>query len=606
MCISIYDYIFKEIIMTRISILDKDRCQPKKCDYLCINYCPGVRMDEDTIVIDEDTKKPLISEELCEGCGICTNRCPFDAITIINLPEAAGEPIHRFGQNQFELFGLPSLEEGTVLGLLGQNGIGKSTIMNILSGNLIPNFGDFENTPENWDNVIEYYKGSALQKYFQDLSEGNIKTILKPQMVDKLPKVVKGKVKDLLTNVNERDKLDYVTKELQLENVLDRKMENLSGGELQRVAIAATVLREGDFYYFDEPTSWLDVSQRLNAVKVIRSLAEEGKSVLVIEHDLATLDALSDNIHILYGTPGGYGVVSGRKGVRLGINAYIKGFLAEENVRIRRNPIEFTIRPPTPEDEGDSLASYSDLSKDYDGFKLSADEGEIFYDEIVTAFGSNGIGKTTFAKMLAGVEEPTTGEVDEEVEIAYKPQYIVTNFEGTVSDFLYMNAPSFGSKIFESEIMNPLTLNEMLDKPVKGLSGGELQRLAIAATLAKDAEIYLFDEPTAFLDVEQRLIAARVIRKLVESRNAASLIVDHDIVFIDYISDRAMVFDGTPGLNGHASKPTDLRNAMNEFLGNLNITFRRDKETKRPRVNKLDSYKDREQKEKGEYYYLSD
>ncbi len=601
-----YDYIFKEIIMTRISILDKDRCQPKKCDYLCINYCPGVRMDEDTIVIDEDTKKPLISEELCEGCGICTNRCPFDAITIINLPEAAGEPIHRFGQNQFELFGLPSLEEGTVLGLLGQNGIGKSTIMNILSGNLIPNFGDFENAPENWDNVIEYYKGSALQKYFQDLSEGNIKTILKPQMVDKLPKVVKGKVKDLLTNVNERDKLDYVTKELQLENVLDRKMENLSGGELQRVAIAATVLREGDFYYFDEPTSWLDVSQRLNAVKVIRSLAEEGKSVLVIEHDLATLDALSDNIHILYGTPGGYGVVSGRKGVRLGINAYIKGFLAEENVRIRRNPIEFTIRPPTPEDEGDSLASYSDLSKDYDGFKLSADEGEIFYDEIVTAFGSNGIGKTTFAKMLAGAEEPTTGEVDEEVEIAYKPQYIVTNFEGTVSDFLYMNAPSFGSKIFESEIMNPLTLNEMLDKPVKGLSGGELQRLAIAATLAKDAEIYLFDEPTAFLDVEQRLIAARVIRKLVESRNAASLIVDHDIVFIDYISDRAMVFDGTPGLNGHASKPTDLRNAMNEFLGNLNITFRRDKETKRPRVNKLDSYKDREQKEKGEYYYLSD
>ena len=530
--------------MTRISILDKDRCQPKKCDYLCIHYCPGVRMDEDTIVIDEDSKKPLISEELCEGCGICTNRCPFDAITIINLPEAAENPIHRFGQNQFELFGLPNLEEGSVIGLLGPNGIGKSTIMNILSGSLIPNFGDFENQP--------------------------------------------------------------VTKELQLENVLDRNMENLSGGELQRVAIAATVLREGDFYYFDEPTSWLDVSQRLNAVKVIRSLAEEGKSVLVIEHDLATLDALSDNIHILYGSPGGYGVVSGRKGVRLGINAYINGFLSEENVRIRRNPIEFTIRPPTPEDEGDALSSYSDLNKEYDGFKLTADAGDIYYDEIVTAFGSNGIGKTTFAKLLAGVEEPSEGEVDEEVSIAYKPQYIVSNFEGSVSDFLFMNAPSYGSKIFESEIMKPLTLDEMLDKPVKGLSGGELQRLAIAATLSKDAEIYLFDEPTAFLDVEQRLVAARVIRKMVESRNAASLIVDHDIVFIDYISDRAMVFDGTPGLNGHASKPTDLRSAMNEFLGNLNITFRRDKETKRPRVNKLDSYKDREQKEKGEYYYLSD
>ena len=592
--------------MSRISILDKDRCQPKKCDYLCINYCPGVRMGEDTIVIDEDTKKPLISEQLCEGCGICTNRCLFDAISIINLPEAVGEPIHRFGQNQFELFGLPNLEEGTVLGLLGPNGIGKSTIMNILSGNLIPNFGDYENPQDNWDNVIEYYKGSSLQTYFSNLANGEIKAILKPQMVDQLPKVVKGKVKDLLQNVNERDKLEYVCHELQLENVLDRKMENLSGGELQRVAIAATVLREGDFYYFDEPTSWLDVSQRLNAVKVIRSLAEEGKSVLVIEHDLATLDALSDNVHILYGTPGGYGVVSGRKGVRIGINAYINGFLGEENVRIRKNPIEFIIRPPTPEDEGDALASYSDISKDYDGFKLSADAGDIFYYEIVTAFGSNGIGKTTFAKMLAGVEKPTTGEVDEEVTIAYKPQYLVSDFEGSVSDFLFMNAPSYGSKIFESEIMTPFALEDMLEKQVSKLSGGELQRLAIAATLSKDAEIYLFDEPTAFLDVEQRLVAAKVIRKMVESRNAASLIVDHDIVFIDYISDRAMVFNGTPGLEGHASKPTDLRSAMNEFLGNLNITFRRDKETKRPRVNKLDSYLDREQKEKGEYYYLSD
>ena len=552
--------------MTRISILDKDRCQPKKCDYLCINYCPGVRMDEDTIVIDENTKKPLISEQLCEGCGICTNRCPFDAIHIINLPEAIGEPIHRFGQNQFELFGLPNLEKGSVLGLLGQNGIGKSTIMNILTGNLIPNFGDWENPVNNWDRVIEYYKGSALQNYFKQLANGEIKTILKPQMVDKLPKVVKGNVRNLLENVDEKNKFDYVCEELDLLNVLDRKIENLSGGELQRVAIAATVLREGDFYYFDEPTSWLDVSQRLNAVRVIRSLAEEGKSVLVIEHDLATLDALSDNIHILYGSPGGYGVVSGRKGVRLGINAYIKGFLAEENVRIRKNPIEFTIRPPTPEDEGDPLASYTDLNKDYDGFKLSVDAGDIFYDEIVTAFGSNGIGKTTFAKMLAGVEKPTTGKVNEEVIIAYKPQYIVTNFEGSVNDYLYMNAPSYGSKIFESEIMIPFNLEAILDKAVKSLSGGELQRLSIAATLSKDAEIYLFDEPTAFLDVEQRLTAARVIRKIVESKNAASLIVDHDIVFIDYISDRAMVFDGTPGLEGHASKPTDLRTSMNEFL----------------------------------------
>ncbi len=560
-------------------------------------------MDEDTIVINESNKKPLISEELCSGCGICTNRCPFEAIKVINLPEALEDPIHRFGQNQFELFGLPTLKQGKVVGLLGQNGIGKSTIMNILSGEIIPNLGNFEK-PGNWDEVIEYYKGSSLQNYFKSLQKGEIKTIHKPQMVDQLPKVVKGNVKTLLTNVDERNQFDYIVENLDLESVLERDMKNLSGGELQKVAIAATVLREGDFYYFDEPTSWLDVRQRINATKVIRSLAEDNKTVLIIEHDLATLDALSDNIHVLYGQPGAYGVVSSMKGVRVGINAYINGFLKEENVRIRNKPIEFDIRPPTPEDKGNILTNYSDINKKFKGFELNAEAGEIYHDEIVTAFGSNGMGKTTFAKILAGEEEANKGRVEQKVKIAYKPQYIVSDFEGTVESFLYMNAPTYGSNIFKSEIGKPFALDELLDKNIKDLSGGELQRVAVATTLAKDADIYLFDEPTAFLDVEQRLTAGRTISKIVESKNAASLIIDHDIVFIDYVSDRAMVFQGEPGLNGNATAPSDLRTSMNIFLKDLNITFRRDKETKRPRVNKLDSYLDREQKEQGEYYYL--
>lgn len=563
-------------------------------------------MEEDTIIIDEKTKKPLISEELCSGCGICTNRCPFNAISVINLPEALDNPIHRFGQNMFELFGLPTLSEGSVIGILGPNGIGKSTIMRILSGEMIPNLGNWENPANNWDEIIDHYKGSQLQSYFKNLSEGKIKVIHKPQMVDQLPKFVKGNVSELLSNADERNKFEEVIETLDLKNVLNREIANLSGGELQRVAIAASYVREGDFYYFDEPTSWLDVRQRLNAVKVIRSLAENGKSVMVIEHDLATLDAISDYINILYGQTGAYGVVSQMKGVRVGINAYINGFLKEENVRIRKQPIEFSIRPPTPEDEGESIVSYTNLKKSYEGFSLTAESGEIFHDEIVTAFGSNGIGKTTFAKILANEVKPDEGKVEEDIKIAYKPQYIVSDFEGRVEDFLYMNAPSYGSNIFKTEIMKPFSLEDILDKQVNELSGGELQRLAVATTLSKDADIYLFDEPTAFLDVEQRLVAGKAIRKIIESKNAASLIVDHDIVFIDYISDRAMVFQGEPGLKGKASKPMDLRTSMNKFLTDLKITFRRDKETKRPRVNKLDSYLDREQKENGEYYYLKD
>lgn len=560
-------------------------------------------MEEDTIIIDEKTKKPIISEELCNGCGICTNRCPFHAVNIINLPEVLEEPIHRFGQNMFQLFGMPSIREGAVVGILGPNGIGKSTIIRILSGELKPNLGNYgKDMP--WQNIIDYFKGSQLQNYFTKLSNKDLKVVHKPQMVDLLPKFVEGTVNDLLERTDERGMMEGVTNVLELKTILGRDIKNLSGGELQRVAIAAAVLRKADFYYFDEPTSWLDVRQRLNAVGVIRKIAEEGKSVLVIEHDLAALDAISDYIHILYGEPGGYGVVSHLRGVRVGINTYISGFMREENVRFRKQPIVFDVRPPAHKVESEILTDYSPLKKSFEGFYLEVEKGEVHHDEIITAFGPNGIGKTTFAKMLAGVSKPETGRINKKITVAYKPQYLTSDFTGSVQELLITSVPNYGSNLYKTEIEKPFYLEDIMEKQVQDLSGGELQRLSVAITISQEADVYLFDEPTAFMDVEQRLRAARAIKRIVESRNAASIIVDHDIVFIDYISQRAMVFYGQPGVEGHATEPMDLRSAMNRFLSQVGITFRRDKETKRPRVNKLNSYLDREQKEKGEYYYL--
>ncbi|AAB98713.1 RNase L inhibitor [Methanocaldococcus jannaschii DSM 2661] len=587
----------------RLAIIDYDRCQPKKCSMECMKYCPGVRMGEKTIEIDENTGKPVISEVLCSGCGICVKRCPFKAISIIGLPEELSEDkiVHSYGQNRFKLFGLVIPRDG-VVGIIGQNGIGKSTVLRILAGELIPNLGKHDKEP-NYDDVIKYFRGTELQEYFEKLKNKGVKAIHKVQYVDILPKVVKGKVGDLLKKVDEKGKFDEVVEKLELKNILDRELSQLSGGELQRVAIAAAYLRNGDIYFFDEPSSWLDIRQRFNAARLIREL----NKVVVVEHDLIVLDYLSDYIHIMYGVPSAYGIVSMPKSVRVGINEYLYGELREENIRFRKEPIIFEKRAVIDFKNRPILLSYSSMKKTLGDFKLEVSGGTIYKGEVIGILGPNGIGKTTFVKLLAGVIKPDEGEVIKEgdIKVSYKPQYITPDYDGTVEDLL-SSITNIHTSYYKSEIINPLQLEKLLDREVRELSGGELQRVAIAACLSRDADIYLLDEPSAFLDVEQRLRVSKVIRRIADEKEAGMFVVDHDILFQDYISDRFIVFSGEPGKFGVGSSPMNKRDGANKFLKEMQITFRRDPETGRPRANKEGSQRDIMQKEKGEYYYVDE
>jgi len=587
--------------------LDRDKCKPKHCGKLCYRFCPMVRSKVEAIKFEDEY--PIIVESLCVGCGICVKKCPFEALHIVNLPdELEKECTHRFGLNTFKLFRLPVPSQGIVLGLIGQNGIGKTTALKILSGEIKLNLGNFENPPD-WPEIITHFRGSTLQEYFQKMSEGKLKVVHKPQYVDKIPKVVSGKVGELLEKVDERGKFKEVIKQLELESILDRTLNVLSGGELQRVAIAATICREADVYLFDEPSSYLDVKQRLEAAKAIRKLVEDEKIVIVAEHDLAVLDYLSDQICIFYGTPGVYGIVSHVHGVREGINIYLQGYIADENIRFRREPIIFHVKPPTISwESGEKLLEWNQMKKSYDGFTLEVEQGEVWRGEVIGILGANGIGKTTFVKLLAGIEEPDEGEAvkEEEITVSYKPQYISAEYEGTVEELLRGIAKKeFTSSWYKTEIIQPLTLKPLMERNLSELSGGELQRVAIAACLSREAQLYLLDEPSAYLDIEERLAMARTIRRIVENRNAAAFVVEHDIVAQDFIADRLMVFTGKPGIRGLARKPTNLRDGMNMFLREMQVTFRRDPTTKRPRVNKEGSKLDRHQKAIGEYYYIS-
>ncbi|HXG13526.1 MAG TPA: ribosome biogenesis/translation initiation ATPase RLI [Candidatus Nitrosotenuis sp.] len=589
----------------RVAVLDKELCQPKKCGLECIKYCPVNKSGADCIVLNEEVKKAQIDENICNGCGICVKVCPFEAITIVNLAtELATDKIHQYGINSFRLYKLPTPKKGEVVGLLGRNGMGKSTVVNILSGNLKPNLGNYENPPD-WDQILKFFAGTELKEHFEKIKNQEIRSSIKPQQVYNVSQMFDGTGKELIDRYDQRGVGSSLVKELGLENAIEHHVKELSGGELQRLAVATAAVREADFYFFDEPSSYNDVFQRRGVAKVIHSLANAGKSVMVVEHDLTLLDFLSDYIEILYGEPTAYGIVSSVLSTKVGINVFLDGYLPAENVRFRDKKFSFDVSTSQDDfEKGDVVISYPALKRNYPTFSVSIEPGQVRKGEVLGIMGANALGKTTMMKMIAGVEKPDEGNVDKSVTISYKPQYIPNDFDVEVISVLDKanEGPIMGS-VEEEQIVEPLKIKKLYNKIIKNLSGGELQKVAVATCLLKKADVYALDEPSAFLDVEDRIAIAKFIQRFVRSYAKSAIIIDHDIQLMDLISDNMVIFEGISGLEGHASSPLTKAEAMNRFLRSLEITFRRDEQTLRPRVNKLGSRLDKQQKDSGHFYY---
>ncbi len=586
----------------RVAVLREDSCQPKKCNDECHTYCPPVRNGQECIIMDARTGKPHISESLCIGCGICINKCPHDALIIEQLPEELEtDMIHRYSQNGFRLFRLPTPSKDQVVGILGPNGMGKSTAFNALSGRLVPNLGDFRGEAD-WDAVLQSLPRGELRDFLTEVKEGRITVAVKPQNVDRLPQRVQGKVGDLLRKVDERDLCDQLTRDLGIDHLMEREIGQLSGGELQRMALAATLLRDADVYFLDEPSSYLDIHERLRIVRIVQRLSED-RRVIVIEHDLAVLDVLADLVHIVYGTKGAFGIFTPARATRTAINAYLDGFLPEQNVRIRQKPITFLGHRDRKVETGAQVVEWGELEKKLGDFSLKAGKGAVHRAEVVGVVGPNGTGKSTMIKILAGEHEYDAGWVSGDAKISYKPQHLDVDIEGTVQLWLDSElGPRWRSGEFNVNVIRALGIDQLLPKRVKRLSGGERQCVAIAVCLGREADLYLLDEPSAHLDANARMEAAKAIRRTMESNEKAAFVIDHDVYFIDIVSDSLLVFEGEGGRHGEAAGPFDLRVGMNRFLSSVDITFRRDHESKRPRINKADSRKDREQRTAGDFY----
>merc|ERR1712137_1489348 len=319
------------------------------------------------------------------------------------------------------------------------------------------------------------------------------------------------------------------------------------------------------------------------------------------------LDYLSDYICVLYGKPAVYGVVTLPASVREGINIFLDGNIPTENLRFREESLQFRIAEAGDEYMVDHNRGYSypSMKKTLGSFELNIETGSFTDSEIIVMMGENGTGKTTFCKMLAGAIQPDGTTKIPKMSISMKPQTITPKFQGTVRQLFFKKIKAaFLSPQFQTDVYKPLKMDDFIDQEVQNLSGGELQRVAIVLCLGKPADVYLIDEPSAHLDSEQRLVAAKVIKRYILHAKKTAFVVEHDFIMATYLADRVIVFEGEPSRQTVAHSPQALLPGMNRFLEMLGITFRRDPNNFRPRINKEFSVKDIEQKKSGNFFFL--
>ncbi|MHA1602767.1 MAG: ribosome biogenesis/translation initiation ATPase RLI [Promethearchaeota archaeon] len=645
--------------MKKFFYIDYDLCSPNSCGRPCIKQCPITltnskkkaheKKKEVPIRYKKSDDKIIIISEYCLNCGICLNVCPRNAIYsmyLLDEPDFIGitheypkkedhldlknsikpikfEPVEidsvLGSDHGFRLYGLPILLPGRVTGLCGPNGIGKSTVLNILSGDLKPNFGDQSTTKSGvkWQTLIKHVKESEMRSHFRETYDGTRHIAYKKQVLKVLFEKFKGKtVTEILDQQKNIDQQFYerIFSDLDIYAIKDRKLEQCSGGELQRFSIAFVLIQDADCYFIDEPCTFLDVKKRIKLAELLDARANGfgGKRkypVLVVEHDLAILDYLSDVIHLFYGKPHEFGVLTKVQTTKGGINAYLDGYLKTENIQFRKKKIGFR-RSVSDRDWNNAriFADYGKISKTFESFKLEIEPGKIYEQEILGIVGENGTGKSTFAKILAGKLKPDPESEFETIDryVSYKPQYITNNYNGTVKEFImeYSLNYDFSENMLEL-LYRPLSVDKLLDQSVRNLSGGQLQRVFICTCLAKRAELYILDEPSAYLDVEERLHISSVIRAVTKRMSATTIVIEHDIAIVDALSDRLFLFTGKPGKYGKTIGPLSKREGMNEFLKILDITFRRDLDTGRARINKKGSSVDKRQRMNGEYFYAA-
>lgn len=591
----------------RIAVINPDKCRPKKCNFECKKSCVVNKIGKICVEIEDIAK---INESLCIGCNQCVSKCPFNAIRIINLPsQIANDLVYSYGENLFKLYKLPNPKSGRITGIIGPNGCGKSTILNILSSVILPNF---DKDIIKKEDVLKHVRGLELQKYLTLLYNDKLIINYKRQNITALVKNLKNAnliVRDIITKYSNFIDYEKIVNTLDINKMMNNNVMTLSGGELQKLVIATTLMKEGNVYIFDEPTNYLDIECRIKVANLIKDLNGHDKYVFVVDHDLSFIDFIADYIHIMFGEPGAYGCVSSLYTTSEGINIYFDGYIPADNIRFRAEPYKLNELYATETTEQlkntYTLVNYSEHIIEFNNYNLTIKEGNIMNTtNMIIVLGKNAVGKSTYINYLKNISGFT---------ISHKSQLAnnYTHTNSTVRELVYNQIKeSMMSSMFVTDVVNMLGVNKIFDKKVKKLSGGEKQRLNITLCLGKIADIYLIDEPSSSLDIEYRFIATKVIKRFLLHNKKIGFIVEHDILMAISLAkeqnSKIIVVDEVKNEDNikycETSDLLDFNIGINKFLKSINTTFRIDQNNKRPKINKLGSVLDCEQKLNNIYY----